>query len=137
MSIEDRLDEDDNAPSWKSNAGDKLVGECVEIKEWSNRWGPYPIVVIEKADGSRYALHGATTVLKNSINSAIDRGDLVARTSQHPGSQCAAKDLGDAKTKDGTSFRNGKFIAERPMELASQRASGPVVGSDDDDEGLI
>lgn len=67
MSIQDRLDREP-APGWKPNPGDQIVGTIVEISEApGTNWGPYPLLVIEQADGTEVSVHAFHTVLKKEI----------------------------------------------------------------------
>lgn len=68
-SFEDRL-EQGNAPAWRPDKedADLLVGKVVTIDRGQSDYEPYPILTIEKEDGTgEVAVHGFHTVLKNEL----------------------------------------------------------------------
>jgi hypothetical protein len=68
MSIEDRLDREP-AAGWRPEKGDQVVGTIVEIGEAPGTdWGPYPVLTIDKSDGTgEVAVHAFHSVLKREI----------------------------------------------------------------------
>lgn len=66
-SLEDRLNQE-FAPGWRPDAGEQLVGTIVEISSGRGDYGEYPLLVVEKADGTGdVAVHAFHTVLKSEL----------------------------------------------------------------------
>ncbi len=65
-SLEDRLDT--FAEAWKPKPGDKLVGTVVDVDLRDSDYGdPYPIVTVEREDGTEAAFHGFHTVARREL----------------------------------------------------------------------
>ncbi|MHB8469999.1 MAG: hypothetical protein ACYDCH_09625 [Gaiellaceae bacterium] len=64
-SLDDRLDT--TAEAWKPNAGDKIVGEVIDVDSRDGGFGLYPIVVLRTDAGDEYAVHGFHTVIRNEL----------------------------------------------------------------------
>jgi hypothetical protein len=80
------------APAWKPSPGDKLTGVVADLSEREGYNGdPYPIVTIERDDGSRLAFHAFHGVARNEL------GRLQPRVGQGIG----IKYEGKTKTADG------------------------------------
>lgn len=79
MDLEDRID---SFPEpWKPDAGDKLVGQVVEIGERASDYGDgsYPIVTVLTEAGKEFSFHGFHTVAKNELARQRPRvGDRLA-----------------------------------------------------------
>lgn len=66
--MEERL----NAPDpegWRPEAGDLLIGTVDEVSSREGDFGPYPLIIVEKSDGSYVAVHAFHSVLRNEIES--------------------------------------------------------------------
>ena len=65
-SLEDRLES--FAEAWKPKVGDKLVGVVVDVDLRASDYGdPYPIVTVQRDDGTEVAFHGFHTVARREL----------------------------------------------------------------------
>ncbi len=65
-SLEDRLGT--FAEAWKPSKGDKLIGVVIDIDMRESDYGePYPIVTVERDDGTEVAFHGFHTVARREL----------------------------------------------------------------------
>lgn len=65
--LEDRLNQE-AAPGWRPEPGEQLVGTIVEISSATGDFGEYPLLVVEKTDGTGdVAVHCFHTVLKSEV----------------------------------------------------------------------
>lgn len=118
MSIEDRLDREP-AVGWRPEPGDQVVGTIVEISEAPGTdWGPYPVITIDKADGTgEVAVHAFHSVLKNEIESKQPtEGDTIGI--RYLGKQQGAKQ----------SYEGYRVVLERvtPRAAGTPAAPAPV-----------
>lgn len=66
MNFEERLDR--FPEGWRPKAGDKLIGNIVEISARESEYGgTYPLVIVSTEDGREVAIHGFHAVLKNEL----------------------------------------------------------------------
>lgn len=65
-SLADRIAED-YAPAWLPSEGDTVIGFVSEISVGTSDFGDYPIVTLTLADGTRAAIHGFHTVLREAL----------------------------------------------------------------------
>lgn len=77
-SLEDRINAEP-AAGWKPEKGDSVIGEIVSISEApGTNWGPYPLIEIEKDDGTAVAVHAFHGVLKGELERlAPNEGDRI------------------------------------------------------------
>lgn len=75
------MEERMNAPDpegWRPEVGDVVIGEIDEVTTGNGDFGEYPLLIIEKGDGSYVAVHAFHSVLKNELNSlAPSVGDTI------------------------------------------------------------
>ncbi len=65
--LQDRLD-DAFAEAWRPSLGDKLVGVVTGIDVRHSDYGdPYPIVTVQRDDGTEAAFHGFHTVARREL----------------------------------------------------------------------
>jgi len=65
--LEDRLD-DDCAPAWRPDPGDRISGQVVGISERAGyNEHHYPVVTLRRDDGERFALHALHGVLSAQL----------------------------------------------------------------------
>lgn len=67
-SLEDRLDS--YAEAWRPKAGEKIVGEVIDVDSRTTEYGTYPIVTLRTDEGTELAIHGFHTVLKSEFSKA-------------------------------------------------------------------
>jgi len=78
------LDEepDDNAPAWKPNVGDEIVGRVVLRDQIANKYKPdtpTERVVVHAEDGQHRTIYGNHTVLRNKVQNLDPQvGDRIA-----------------------------------------------------------
>lgn len=113
-SLEDRLDRD--SESWRPEPGDKLVGTVVEVSTFQGDYQPYPVIEVEKDDGTVWAFHAYHTVAKNEI----------ARLEPAEGDKIGIKYFGKVKTKPGS-----KYDSYEKYAIKVQKASGEVPDAPD------
>lgn len=65
-SLDEALDKA-NAPAWKPEPSDKIVGTIVALDERTNDYGTYPIVTLALDDGSEVALHAFHSVFSSEL----------------------------------------------------------------------
>lgn len=120
MSIEDRLNRETETLSLE--AGASAVGILRELTLRDSDYGdPYPVVTIEKADGSEVVVHGYHSVLRNRLLELDPR----------PGDEIGIKVLGQRTSKAGTKYHDYKVVidrAERPA-VADDEVPAPVTPS--------
>lgn len=76
-SIEDRLNSE-SAPGWRPEPGEQLVGTIVEIGTAHGDYGEYPLLVVERTDGTDVSVHAFHTVLKSELASKRPtEGDVI------------------------------------------------------------
>jgi hypothetical protein len=64
--LQDRLDA--SAEAWRPNPGDKLIGTVVDVDLRASDYGdPYPIVTVQRDDGTEAAFHGFHTVARREL----------------------------------------------------------------------
>jgi hypothetical protein len=63
--LADRLDS--FAEPWMPDAGEKLIGEVVDLDERENEYGSYPVVTVLTDEGDELAFHAFRTVAKNEL----------------------------------------------------------------------
>lgn len=100
--FEDRLEAGLPA-AWRPDQEDSpiLIGKVVDIQQGTTDYGPYPLLVVEREDGTEVAVHGFQTVLKNEL----------IRQRPQIGERIGIKYLGEQKTKPGSKFKS--FIGYR------------------------
>lgn len=66
-SLEERLDAP--AEAWKPEAGDKLIGEILDLDERESNYDdqPYPLVTVLSDDGEERAFHAFHTVARREL----------------------------------------------------------------------
>ena len=120
MSIQDRLNRETETLSLE--AGASAVGILRELTLRDSDYGdPYPVVTIEKADGSEVVVHGYHSVLRNRLLELDPR----------PGDEIGIKCLGKRTSKSGTTYNDFKVVlerAERPA-VADDEVPAPVTPS--------
>ncbi len=61
-------DQFDNAPGWRPNAGDQLVGRVTRVDKGMNEYGAYPIVTVQLDDGGdQVAVHAFHQALRTRL----------------------------------------------------------------------
>ena len=97
MSFEDRL-EQGTAPAWRPDQedADLLVGKVVDIDRGQSDYEPYPILTIEKKDGTVVAFHAFHTVAKN----------ILMEKKPNIGETIGIKYHGEQQTKPGSRFKS-------------------------------
>jgi hypothetical protein len=119
--LEERLEAGD-APGWKPEPGDRVLGLVVNIDERVSDYTgkPYPILTIEQGDGSEIAVHAFHTVLSNEIS-----GKRIA-----VGDRVGVKYHGERVPKSGVgSFHHYSVAVERSAENAAALAAAPAPAS--------
>lgn len=108
-SITDRLN-DEQAPGWRPDPGEQLVGTIVEISSAHGDYGEYPLIVVEKADGTGdVAVHAFHTVLKSELAAKRpNEGDVIG-----------IKYLGKVPGKSGNTYDSYRVILERKTPVTS------------------
>ena len=123
MSFEDRL-ELGSAPAWRPDQedADLLVGTVVDIDRGTSEYEPYPLLTIEKEDGSgQVAVHAFHTVLKNEL----------IRQQPQIGERIGIKFLGEQATKPGSRFKS--FIGYRvKVDRAAGNFDWATIGAEPD-----
>lgn len=120
MSIEDRLNQETETLSLE--AGASAVGILRELTLRDSDYGePYPVVTIEKADGSEVVVHGYHSVLKNRLLELDPR----------PGDQLGIKCLGTRTGKSGTSYMDYRVVIERDEVAAASAAVAEATAAHD------
>lgn len=114
MSYRDLLDQDD-APGWRPEAGDSLIGKITDISSRDGGYGVYPILVVDEEEtGRRLAVHCFDTVLRGEVAARAPRiGDVV-------GFKCLGRQ--QPKTPGGQPYNGWKF---RIFEQAAQKPTPP------------
>lgn len=78
-------------PWMHETPGDTIVGTIIDVAQYDAGYGPYPILTVEREDGSVWSIHGFHAVLKEEI----------ANRQPRPGDRVGIKYLGKVKTKNG------------------------------------
>src|SRR2546430_1517099 len=112
--LDDRLDSE--SEHWKAEeAGDRIVGEIVDIYERAGDWGPYSVVDLKTDDGEVFSVSMAGTILAQEFEAR----------SPNIGDRLGIKYLGKKATKNGKSeYKNYRVVVERaPGSVAAPRAA--------------
>jgi len=99
----------------KVDQSQRVVGYVEETDTRSGDFGPYPHIIIKRADGSRVAVAGFGTVLKNRL-ATVQVGDAVAIAyeGQVPSSQPGMQDYDSYAVvvrRDGKAVAAGASLA--------------------------
>jgi len=100
--LSDRLDED-FAPAWRPQPGDKLVGEIVGISERTGQFEAYPIITVRQDDGTERAWHAFHTVAASEL----------AKQRPKVGERIGVKYTGQRAGQGGTSYHAYKVQVDR------------------------
>lgn len=122
MSLEDRL-EQGNAPAWRPDQedADLLVGKVIDIDRVDGDYDPYPVLTVEKEDGTQVAVHGMHTVLKNEL----------LRLKPNIGERIGIKFLGEQEAKPGSRFKS--YIGYRVrVDRETSEFNWATIGADPD-----
>lgn len=122
----DRLDQD-FAPGWIPQPGDKIAGRITDITHRDGGWGLYPIVELDLGAelqartanglaGPRIAVHATHSVLKNELE---QRRPAI-------GDRLAIKYLGKQGGKNGGAEYEAYKIAHEPANGASAWGGTPT-----------
>lgn len=115
-SLEDRLDAEP-AAGWKPEPGASVIGEIVSISTAPGTdWGPYPLIEIEKDDGTAVAVHAFHGVLKGELE----------RLAPNEGDRIGIKYLGKKQGAKQT-YEVYNVVLERATPRAAATAAGLVT----------
>ena len=69
----------DQAETWEENtAGDKVAGKVCEVVTIQGKHGPFPLVVLEQADGTYVKVFAARMAIKDKVEQADPQpGDVL------------------------------------------------------------
>jgi hypothetical protein len=122
MAAFDKQVDREYAEAWRPEAGDKLVGEVVELGQREGAFGTYPIVTVRRDDGTEAALHAFHTVAANEL----------AKAAPQVGERIAIKYVGQKETESGQAYHAYRVATDRAGRAFNWGGFSDVgeVGSD-------
>lgn len=107
---EDLLDiVEKDVEGWRPEPGDKLAGIVTDITEGSSEYGDYPLITVQKKDGTLVGVHCFHQVVRNEINRKIDSGRL------RIGDLIAFSYKGEGEARNGKNAPNMYRVAVKPV----------------------
>lgn len=122
----------DFADAWThENPGDNVEGVITEIATIQGKYGEYPCVTIQTADGTRVAVHAARSVLRDQTNGLINKHGMKV------GDTYGAFYVGPVKSKGGNTYHdyNVAWEAATGTTTAPAATPAPAVAAATADEG--
>lgn len=108
LNLVDQVQQDVHA--WMPKDDDVVFGVLVDTDEASSEFGDYPLITIQTPSGKLVNVHAFHTVLRNTINKKLAKGQLKV------GDQIAIKYKGEGEATAGKNAPNMYRVAIKPAE---------------------